>query len=189
MNSILLQNRKVAVQLFFVMLSLVAGVYFRYCLENDNIGEPMQTVLISATTALFLNVAILILDIYIQYRQYVHIQGNYLGYSFRNNDESNQLKTKSDSCAEITYMGGNEFKIKLTHGDSLDHTWEGRMIMNGRGEASIAWKYTKWPKKTDLENSAGYKKAVLVEEKKIFMFSPDGQHFGREVLIKKESEK
>lgn len=95
-----------------------------------------------------------------------------------------QLKSEKNGEAKLTYKGGNEFSIELT--ENGGNRWRGEMWFNEIYMADISWSYVS---RQFLTNACGFKKAVLIEGKprRIYLFSPDNQGFGREVLIKKEN--
>lgn len=163
---------------------------------GDNVESNWQDGLI----ALYVTLATFILfegiKIYRLYHRYKSYEGKYRGFGYVLNDPNeksdlgyDELKPNPVSRAELTYTGGDDFTFELSNpatGD-ITHTWKGALKMTSDNMADIGYKYTKWPDGANLKHSAGYKRAIIARDDgavTIYMFSNDGQRFGREVLIK-----
>ena len=98
-------------------------------------------------------------------------------------DKYNLLNDNSTGNATLEYIGAEEFRITVKE-KGTQNVWTGVLRFQTANMGSIAWYYSA---PQSLSNCAGYKKAVVIEDVKptrIYLFSDDGQRFGREVLIK-----
>lgn len=167
----------------------VTGFIIKDCVAGDNIPEPSQTVLISLTISIFVFVISKISDIFMLYRKYIKIEGQYTSYSYitDNSEDSNkelyyQLNDhKNDSIAKLEYKGDKNFTINISAGG---YTWVGDFVIQSDNRAEIAW----WYISPDImKNTVGYKTAVVKvdgDEVNIVIFGTDKSRFGRELLIK-----
>lgn len=137
--------------------------------------------------------------------RFIDIEGTYEPYSYENLEKevisieneqivkqkfiyegqhTYQLKHEKNGEAKLIYRGGNEFSIELT--ENGGNKWRGKMWFNEIYMADISWSYIS---PQFLVNACGFKKAILIEGKprRIYLFSPDNQGYGREVLFKVEN--
>lgn len=182
-------------------LLLEAGLTVYGILVSKRPGDDISANLQDALIALWVTFAVFILFELIKlirlYRRFHAIEGEYLGYSYKrdkpeekDHPEYNELISEPVSKARLEYVGGRELTIEVSNPPSgaVRHVWKGELKMTTDNTADIGYKYTKWPTDANLKNSAGYKRAVLYEDEDsvtIYMFSNDGQRFGREVLVKR----
>lgn len=137
-----------------------------------------------------------------KFRKFIGIEGIYEPYSYENLEKEEvtfedgktvkrkiiyvgqhtyQLKNEKNGEAKLTYKGSNEFIIELI--ESNGNKWQGKMWFNEIYMADISWSYIS---PQILTNACGFKKAVLIGDcsPRIYLFSPDNQGYGREVLFK-----
>lgn len=140
--------------------------------------------------------------IFTKYLQYKNIDGEYTPYSYEDIDiefisedgekfimrkeggHTSKLNEMSNGEASLRYLGANLFEIEIRQNDSRKSIWKGKMWFNDILMADIVWSYISPP---SLQNACGFKKAVVLQGNplRVFLFSPDNQGYGREVLFKR----
>ena len=187
--ALIIKNNKLTVSIFLIIILAIIGIKTQICMQGDNISEPYQTIFISITITLFIYTISSLVNIFILYIKYKNIEGNYLSYSYKSDDEKDIYKdeyyelneNKNDVTASLKYIGNHSFIITVK--DST-HEWEGDFIIKSENKAEISWWYIK-PNK--MKNCFGYKTAIIRRRYKdvcIVLFGEDKSMFGRELLIK-----
>lgn len=187
--SLMIKDWQLVTAILLTTVFLVTGAVLKEIISGDNVPEPLQTVLISITTTIFIFVISRECLIILLHKRYSKIEGNYTSYSYKSDKAKDVHKdiyyelndTKNDSAARLKYIGGNSFVITVDDGT---HKWRGDFVMASSNKANISWWYLKPDK---MRYSFGYKTAVIRIECKnvhIVLFGEDRSRFGRELLVK-----
>lgn len=174
-------------------------------INRPSYSDSLRNVVDNLYAAIISTFIIGLIAYLIKFRRYIKIEGNYIPFSYRdvkkefyvspNSSESKlftiveggsttELKETANGTAKLIYKGGDQFSITLT--ENNQNRWEGTLWFNEIYMADVVWSYV-YP--STLINSCGFKKAVVIEGNSlcIYLFSPDNQGYGREVLIKEYS--
>jgi hypothetical protein len=193
-----IQNTELLIA-FILQIGLTVFGLRVYLRPGDDIGPNWQDALIALYVTFATYILFEVIKIYRLFRRYKSYEGSYKGYGYvldepskKNGPGYDELKPDPLSKAVVKYVGGSDFTLELSnHADGkVTHTWKGSLTMTSDNMADIGYRYTNWPDGSNLMHSAGYKRAVICKDDgvSIYMFSNDGQRFGREVLIKATSD-
>jgi hypothetical protein len=187
-------------ELWVIALLLITvtavGIYTRFMRHGDTLDQNWQDGFIALFVTLLTLLIFEYMKIHRLYRRYKTYEGVYKGYGYvlngpseKNHAGYDELSPEPVSEAVVQYVGGSDFTLELsnTANGKVTHAWKGSLKMTSDNMADIGYKYTEWPDGANLKHSAGYKRAIISEDEdgvSIYMFSNDGQRFGREVLVK-----